>query len=230
MNENRFKTFGEKLDLVADLWIEEPMAASEQAVQAAEERLQMQFPAPLREFYLHFGQGGPVFSDRQNTLFSLEELKNYTDEDEDDDDNEDLTEEDLLALGGDLVLAEENQGVWCCRLDQETGLPYLDLGDGEREELNTSLEDTLLWLLAMNLTTDEMLCCGSWETEEGEATQATIQRSFQMLTDDPMTVFYHPERKVLGCHVGGGAFWFLFPNEDDMDELEEETGMEFDCF
>ena len=224
-------TFSEKLDLLAQLFSDgQDLRPPEEEIARAEARLHTTFPDPLRDFYLRLGKGGPLFSEAQNTIFTPEELLNYTVEDEDADENEDLSPEELLALGGDLVLAEENQTVWFCRLDQTTGIPYLDMGDGEREELHMDLEETLLWLLVMNIATDEAFCGGDCTAQDMQSLQDKLGEQFLPLTQGKGMVFVLPERSIAGVQAEADSFWLGALDDEALEALEEDTGLEFGWF
>lgn len=104
------KSFAEKLDLLASILPSgQNISLSEKEIKQAQQRLSTTFPEALFTFYLCFGKGGNLFSKSLNTIFTPEELINHTEEDADE--NKDWTEEEHIALRGDLVLAEENQTV-----------------------------------------------------------------------------------------------------------------------
>ena len=224
---NNPETFSEKLDLLADLFAKgEDLRLPETEITQAEERLNTRFPEALKSFYLRFGKGGTLFSKCQNTIFTPKELLNYTVEEEDEDENADLSPEELLAKGGDLVLVRENQGVWQCRLDQRTGVPYLDMGDGEREVLNMNLEEALLWFLAINITTNEAYAGGLCENVDLECAQEKLGRDFVPLVEGENRVFVLPERNIIGVRCDADGIWIGALDDEALEALEEDTGIE----
>ncbi len=222
------KTFTEKLDLLLELFMCEDMRVPEKEIEKAEERLHIHFPKALKEFYLRVGKGGNLL-ESQNTIFTPKELLNYTAEDEDAEENEDLTEEELLAKGGDLVLAEENQAVWFCRLDSKTQKTYLDWGEGERVDWEMSLEDTLLFLLTLNMTTSDALCGAAWEPQDTDMQLDEVKKiiadNFLLLVEGEHMVFVDVEQKVLGCQMDEQMIAVATLDEDVLEEWEEQTGI-----
>lgn len=220
------KTFGEKLDLMASVLLgKRSMALPMNEIEKAEKRLGMVFPEPLREFYLRFGKGGKLLTDESlNTIYTPKQLKNYTVEQEDDDQYADLSPEELSALGGDLVLAEENQTVWWCRLDQKTGRPYLDLGDGKRQELDMDLEDTLLWLLAQQ-SLGFLARGGPCEIDQEEKSRSFMEHFFIFLNKGPQEIFVNPDRGLVGCRENEGLVYIKARQGKALEKLEEDTGL-----
>lgn len=224
------KSFAEKLDLLASILPNgQNMSLPDNEIKKAEQRLSTTFPEALYTFYLRFGKGGNLFSKSLNTIFTPKELINYTVEDEDADENEGLTEEEFIALGGDLVLAEENQTVWYCRLDRNTGLPYLDMGDGEREDLNMSLEDTLLFLLVMNAAEEGfgVFAGCAWYLEDTPKNKAFLEEYFLFLSEGSHAVFVSPERKMVGCRYSEEEVW-LMAEDETLEQFEQDADVELD--
>ncbi|HIY21665.1 MAG TPA: SMI1/KNR4 family protein [Candidatus Flavonifractor merdigallinarum] len=225
------QTFEEKLDMMREILLgKRRMDLPMEEIEKAEKRLGMVFPEPLRAFYQRFGKGGKLMSTESlHTIYTPKELQTYTVEDEDSDEYEGYTEEELTALGGDLVLAEENQAVWWCRLDRETGEPYLDYGDGERMEMDMGLEGTLLWLLAQ-----QSLGClangGDCALEQTPENRAWMEHYFHYLAEGKWEVFVNPERGIIGSRTDENSICIAGRRGTELDKLERDTGLQISYF
>lgn len=119
---------------------EEPVeGVSLSEIEQAEQRLGYALPTPLKEFYLTVGAHEPSMN-AFNPFSSPQELCNYTGCDEDK--YPDLSEQQLLAMDGDLVIATENQGCWCIRYNRHTGKVYYDLMLDDEGDRESSLESS----------------------------------------------------------------------------------------
>ena len=214
--------FKEKLDMTAAVLLgKKSMALVPEEIEKAEKRLRMTFPEALREFYLRFGKGGKLFSDGSlNLIYTPKELQN--DMNEEGCGNGSSSEKDGVIPEGDPVLAVENQAVWLLRLERETGLPYLDLGNGERETWGMSLEDTLLWLLAMN-GVGFLPRVGECSLEDNEESRVLLGHFFHFLSTGKQAVFVNPQRGLLGCCNGEGSIYIMASRGDALEKLEADA-------
>ncbi len=214
--------FKEKLDMLADVLLgKKSMALEAEEIEKAEKRLGITFPKALWEFYLRFGKGGKLFSDGAlNLIYTPKELRN--DMNGEGCGNEHSSEEDGVIPICDPVLAVENQAVWLLRLDRETGLPYLDLRNGERDTLGMSLEDTLLWLLAMN-GLGFLPRVGECSLEDNGESRALLDHFFHFLSIGKQAVFANPQRGLLGCCNGEGLIYIMASRGSALEKLEEDA-------
>lgn len=216
-------TFAEKLEVMSRALLgKRSMALSAEEVSKAEARLGIQFPEALRQFYLHFGKGGKLFTtDALNDILTFRQM-----DPEDDAFGEDF-EEGMVQ--DSLLLAVENQGVWTMYLDLNTGEPWLDWGEGREDCWGLDLEGALLHLLAMNAT-GFLSRGGDCDMEDTPENRELMGHYFHFLVEGKMAVFADPDKGLVGCRQNESQIVIMAHGEKGLNQLEENADIQVSCF
>lgn len=204
-------SYEEKLDMMSIVLLgKRSMALPLSEIEKAEKRLETVFPDALKAFYLRFGKGGKLFcKESLNLIYTPKELEYSSD-------------------SKHIILAQENQGLWQWCLHKETGQIDLDLGDGNWDDWEMDLEDTLLWLLAMQAV-GFFPHGGECLLEQDEEDIELISHFFHFLTKEKFDVFVNPERRIIGCRDVDGLY-IMASKESEIVRLEEITNIEVSVF
>lgn len=208
-------TFSEKLEVMSRALLgKRSLALTPEEIDKVEECLGIKFPDALREFYLHFGKGGKLFS--SDSLHNILTFSQMNSEDDD------FGEEFQIARDKEsILLAVENQGVWRIYLNCKTGEPWMDWGQGPQDCWGLDMEGTLLYLLAMN-SLGFLPRGGNCDMEDTSENRELLGHYFHFLVEGKMSVFADPDKGLVGCRAGK-TLYIKAHNEKALKQLEENA-------
>lgn len=226
----------------------EVVGLPESQITAAEKRLGFALPEPLKELYLTIG-GHKAAMEAFHPISSPEELVNYTGVEEDE--HPGFTEEQMIALGGDLVIAFENQGCWSLRYNAQSGKVYFDMMTGDDDlpadddatadpftkshiVLGHDLEQALIWIVAQQCFNSDSgeLSSGEFDVPAGEIDDffAKLKTYCIEYTSDfgksCGNVYFNPELKLVitgSVSPRNGSFfgWVALADTESNDDLSD---------
>ncbi len=196
------RDFSEKLKLIRNvIFYDKPLILSEEYI-SVEKRLGTQLPKPLKDFYM-------IFSEESDFLKCMYDI---------------AAPEEIVADNGILVFVKENQNVCGYGIElQSQKLVYLDESNNIKEAMEQSLDDFLLYLLALQCT-EYLPSVGILEAEHIN----TLERFMERITisKEDGAVYYIID-KAIGVRAGN-EIYVCMRNDDDLEEFENNSGLMLD--
>lgn len=196
-------TFNEKLQIISEIYCEKyNRSFSKDEMATVEKNLQITIPEPLREFYLIFGGNLGLLK----CMYDI------------------AAPRELYMENNILMIAKEYQNVCAYGINIDTQKPmYFDDSNNIVNTVNLDIEDFLIYLLAIQ-GTEYLPCIGKTDAKFTIELEKHLFRISE--TDGEGSVFCN-KSGIIGVVVENDIF-LSAKNDDCMEKLENESGLEID--